>query len=119
MEITLAAKIRILNKAEQTTALQATLDAYRRGCNWVSQIVYDTQNLHQASLHDRNYYHRLRTEYGPALPDGAVRRQDGSGVLSEPEDQRPSLDPDRLSEAGAGLGVAPRLWRFSVNTLAD
>jgi len=59
----LTAKVQIYPTPEQTTWLQQTVDAYRQGCNYVSEIVYATHTLQQASLH-RDCYRPLRAEFG-------------------------------------------------------
>lgn len=63
MELTLTAKIKIEPTIEQIPLLQETVSAYRKGCNMVSSIIFDSQNLQQKSLHQMTY-HRLREKIG-------------------------------------------------------
>jgi IS605 OrfB family transposase len=63
LEVTVTAKIKINPVEEQIHALQNTVDAYRNACNFVSNIVFATKNLKQASLH-KVTYQELRLIYG-------------------------------------------------------
>lgn len=55
MDITITAKIKINPTIEEVDLLKETVSAYRDGCNFVSEIVFDTKNLVQASLHKETY----------------------------------------------------------------
>lgn len=55
MKITITAKIKINPTTEHINLLKETVSAYRKGCNFVSEIVFDTKNLAQASLHKETY----------------------------------------------------------------
>ncbi len=63
MELTLTAKVQLYPTPEQATLLQQTLEAYRQGCNWVSDLVFTTHGLQQAVLHS-DTYRPLRTQFG-------------------------------------------------------
>ena len=63
VELVLTAKVKILPTDEQQTMLQQTLQAYRKGCNSISAVIYTTKNLVQASLHTTTYRH-LRETFG-------------------------------------------------------
>ncbi|BAU29499.1 IS605 OrfB family transposase [Aneurinibacillus soli] len=55
MDITITAKIKINPTYEQMDLLRTTLDAYRSGCNFVSDLVFGTKQLAQAKLHKMTY----------------------------------------------------------------
>lgn len=55
MNITITAKIKINPTPEQVSLLKETVSAYRKGCNFVSSVVFKTKNLKQASLHKAVY----------------------------------------------------------------
>ena len=63
VKITITAKIKINPTEVQTSQLVETMSVYKKGCNFVSEIVFDTKNLNQASLH-KVTYETLRTQYG-------------------------------------------------------
>ncbi len=63
MEIILTAKVKITPTEKQQTLLQHTLQAYRKGCNYVSEVIYTTKNLVQARLHTATY-RPLREQFG-------------------------------------------------------
>ncbi len=48
MQIAILAKTKINPTINEITLLKDTVSAYRKGCNFVSQIVFDTENQHQA-----------------------------------------------------------------------
>ena len=62
MKLTITAKIKMTPTTEQVELLEETLLAYRKGCNFVSRIVFESKNLVQASLH-RVTYDVLRSSY--------------------------------------------------------
>lgn len=45
MHLTITAKVKINPILEQIGLLQETLKAYRNGCNFVSQIIFETKEL--------------------------------------------------------------------------
>lgn len=55
MKMILTAKVKITPTEEQQTLLQETIQTYRKGCNYVSGVIYTTKNLVQASLHTATY----------------------------------------------------------------
>ncbi len=73
LEITVTAKIKINPKPEEISLLQETLNAYKKACNFVSTVVFDTKNLSQASLH-KVTYQALRSDY-------AMRSQMAQSVM--------------------------------------
>src|SRR5687767_13124489 len=62
MNVTITAKIKILPKPEQKKLFNKTLNAYKQGANFVSEIIYKTRNLVQANLH-KNTYRILREQF--------------------------------------------------------
>ncbi|MGO1713261.1 MAG: RNA-guided endonuclease InsQ/TnpB family protein, partial [Senegalia sp. (in: firmicutes)] len=62
MELTVTAKIKINPDSNQINLIKDTLFAYRRACNFVSEIVFETKNLVQTSLH-KIVYKTLREKY--------------------------------------------------------
>ena len=73
MEIVLTAKVKILPTDAQQTLLQQTLQAYRKGCNYISEVIYTTKNLVQARLHT--------TTYRPLREDCGLRSQMAQSVM--------------------------------------
>jgi putative transposase len=63
MEQTITAKIKVLPSEDQIKLLRGTYCAYREGCNFVSEIVYQTKKLEQRKLHEETYRH-LRSQFG-------------------------------------------------------
>ncbi|SFI80937.1 MULTISPECIES: RNA-guided endonuclease TnpB family protein [unclassified Bacillus (in: firmicutes)] len=63
MNITITAKLKMNPTIEQAKLLEETIFAYRKGCNFVSRIVFESKNLVQVSLHKATY-HVLRSSYG-------------------------------------------------------
>lgn len=55
MQLTITAKVKINPIPEQIGLLQETLKAYRNGCNFVSQIIFEIKELVQAKLHKMTY----------------------------------------------------------------
>lgn len=55
MQVTVTAKTRILPTQEQAALLDATLDAYRDGCELVSTYVHEHRDTVQKSVHAANY----------------------------------------------------------------
>ena len=51
----LNAKAKITPTEEQQTLLQQTLQAYRKGCNYISEVIYPTKSFVQANLHTATY----------------------------------------------------------------
>ena len=62
MQITTTAKVQVL-AGDNTALLDATLDAYRRACNYVSAYIYKTHGLKQFSL-NKVLYKPLRDAFG-------------------------------------------------------
>lgn len=62
IKVTITAKIKITPTYDQIELFKETVLAYRKGCNFVSRIVFDTNNLKQTSLH-KTTYHTLRSTY--------------------------------------------------------
>lgn len=56
---TITAKIQILVSKEQSELLKLTTESYRNACNWLSNFVFETNNLNQVSLNTL-YYAELR-----------------------------------------------------------
>lgn len=56
---TITAKIQIYVSSENTNSLVITTTAYRKACNWLSTIVFETMELNQRKLNDL-YYQDLR-----------------------------------------------------------
>lgn len=52
---TLTAKIRILPTEEQIKMLKETTKAYKQGCNYISEIIYNTKQLNSRKLHEKTY----------------------------------------------------------------
>lgn len=63
MELTITAKVKIMPTTEQIKLLKDTVATYRKGCNYVSKIVYKTKILVQTKLHEVTYY-LLRGNFG-------------------------------------------------------
>ncbi|MDQ6420514.1 transposase [Paenibacillus sp. LHD-117] len=61
--VTVTAKIKIKPSESQIEALYQTMTAFRKGCNFVSALVFDTRELGQSALH-RMTYHSLRSTLG-------------------------------------------------------
>jgi len=61
--ITTTAKIQVIATSEQQVLLDATMDAYRKACDYVANYVYDT---HALTLHALNkaLYYGLREKFG-------------------------------------------------------
>ncbi|EIJ81832.1 transposase, IS605 OrfB family protein [Bacillus methanolicus PB1] len=62
MQLTITAKIKINPIPEQIGLLQETLKAYRNGCNFLSQIIFETKEIVQAKLH-KIAYKTLRSDF--------------------------------------------------------
>lgn len=62
-ELTVTAKIKLHTSPEQEEFLSRTMHAYREACNFVSEHVYRTHDLAQASL-NKSLYHELRARFG-------------------------------------------------------
>ena len=73
LNITITAKIRLLPTEDHVSLLQKTIKAYRNGCNFVSNIVFESKLLKQASLHKKTYS-ELRTTF-------ALRSQMAQSVM--------------------------------------
>ncbi|MDE7121022.1 MAG: transposase [Oscillospiraceae bacterium] len=56
MQMTVTAKIQLIVSFEQCELLNATAEAYRNACNFVSEYVFRTHNLKQFSLNKELYY---------------------------------------------------------------
>lgn len=63
MQMTVTAKIQLVVSVEQQVSLDATGDAYRRACNFVSEYVFRTHILKQSSLNKELYY-VIRDKFG-------------------------------------------------------
>lgn len=63
LQLTLTAKVKILPTPEQKQALQQTLHTYRKACNFVSHMVFETRELSQSKLH-MTTYRDLRSMFG-------------------------------------------------------
>jgi putative transposase len=63
MELTTAAKIKILPNEEQKDLLLKTIRAIKDGMNYVSEVVFETKVLGQAKL-IKMTYKELRLGYG-------------------------------------------------------
>lgn len=61
--MTITAKIKIDVTPEHEIALKETTFAYRKACNYVSRVVFETKELVQARLH-KSTYGELRSTYG-------------------------------------------------------
>ncbi|GED32749.1 RNA-guided endonuclease InsQ/TnpB family protein [Brevibacillus centrosporus] len=73
MEITITAKFKIKPTIEQQSLLCDTVRAYQKGCNFVSELVYQTKDLAQLKLHKLTY-EILRRDY-------ALRSQMAQSVI--------------------------------------
>ena len=62
MEFTVTAKVKIITDEESKARLKETMSAYRDACNYVSDYVFRTHDLVQASL-NRALYHSLRDRF--------------------------------------------------------
>lgn len=63
MQITITAKIKILPDNEQINLLRQTFDAYKKGCNFVSEYIFGSKNLVQAEVQKHTYSY-LREHIG-------------------------------------------------------
>lgn len=63
MDVTITAKIKITPTPEQVELFQSTSDAYRRGCNLVSEFAFENGVFRQIPLHNA-VYRQVRDEYG-------------------------------------------------------
>lgn len=63
MQITTTAKVQVKVLPKERDVLDATLDAYRKACNFVSNYIFRTHNLTQSSLNKALYY-KLREQFG-------------------------------------------------------
>ncbi len=63
MDLTLTAKVQLYPTPEQEALLRQTVEAYRHGCNAVSEVVDTTHGLQQAVLH-KETYRLLRAQFG-------------------------------------------------------
>lgn len=62
MQVTVTAKIKINPDSNQINLIKDTVFAYRRACNFVSVIVFETKNLVQTNLH-KIVYKTLREKH--------------------------------------------------------
>ena len=62
MQLTVTAKIKINPTSAQIILLQGTLNAYRKGCNFVSDIIFNTKELSQSKL-QKIAYNDLRSNF--------------------------------------------------------
>ena len=121
MEIVLTAKVKILPTDEQQTLLQQTLQAYRKGCNYISEVIYTTKNLVQARLHTITYRPLreelgLRSQMAQSVMKTVIARykstiENGHG-WTQAAFKKPALDLVWNRDYSLAPGV------FSVNTLA-
>ncbi|MCP1123711.1 transposase [Bacillus sp. 3103sda1] len=63
MKMTVTAKIKINPTHDQLLLLKETTFAYKKGCNFVSQIIFQTKKLSQKILHESTY-NELRSHFG-------------------------------------------------------
>ena len=63
MKVTITAKIQILPTKEEIKSFNRTLDAYTKGCNFASNIVYKEEILNNIKL-QKLTYNILREKYG-------------------------------------------------------
>jgi len=63
LELTITAKLLLKPTAEQKIMLAEAGRAFSKACNYVSDIIFDTQNLNQFKLQDQAY-EPLRGKYG-------------------------------------------------------
>lgn len=63
MVVTVTAKVRLFPSEEQARVLSDTVRAYVSACNFVSDYVFQTHDLGQASL-NRSLYYKLREQFG-------------------------------------------------------
>ncbi len=63
MIVTMTAKLKIKPTADQSHALQETINTYHQGCKLVSVVVFDTRKLMQSAINKKTY-HTLRGEIG-------------------------------------------------------
>jgi len=63
MNLTLTTKIKINPTNEQAIILKETMNAYRKACNFVSEIIFHSKILMQAKLHNMTY-RDLRSQFG-------------------------------------------------------
>jgi len=63
MQVTITAKIQVKVSPAERSLLDETMEQYRDACNYVSNYVFQTHNLKQASLNDK-LYRELRERYG-------------------------------------------------------
>ena len=62
-EMTITAKIRIEPNANDTALLNKTMIVYKNACNYVSEYIFNTHDLQQASINKALYYD-LRNVFG-------------------------------------------------------
>lgn len=62
MLVSITAKIQIIPNKNEIKILNKTLDAYTKGCNFVSKIVYETKNLSKYKVQKKTY-ETLRCEH--------------------------------------------------------
>jgi len=79
MELTVTAKLLIKPTNEQKTMLLESGRAFSKACNYVSDVVFDTHNLNQATL-QKQTYDVLRSNYGmpSQMACNAIRQVIGS-----------------------------------------
>jgi IS605 OrfB family transposase len=63
VEITITSKIRIYPSEEQIVLLKETRAAYTKGCNFVSELVFEKENVKTRQINDLVYY-SLRGNFG-------------------------------------------------------
>jgi putative transposase len=79
VKLTITAKIKILPTTEEAERLKETFKAYREGCHFVSQLVFETKNLFQVSLHEETYQelrstYRLRSQMAQSVMKTVIAR---------------------------------------------
>lgn len=62
MNITITAKIKIYTDVKQSDLLKLTMTQYTNACNYVSELVFKSNNFKQAEIHKQTYAF-LRLEY--------------------------------------------------------
>ena len=63
MQITITAKIQVKASPAERSLLDETTEQYRDACDYISNYVFQTHNLKQASFKDK-LYRELRERYG-------------------------------------------------------
>lgn len=63
MKLTITAKIKIYPTSDNMILLKETMSVYRKSCNYISSIVFETKVLNQCILHGKTY-RSLRNDYG-------------------------------------------------------